>query len=81
MSWKPILIFVDETASFVHGFEAGRIWGSLHEDPHEQSFTVHGVNAELMIRMSEATKRGLIWEEIDDPIWCKVTFGPKPQDQ
>ena len=74
--WEPILKFVDESASFVHGFEAGRVYQALHDDAEEQTFTIHGANAELMLRIAESTEREIRWEETDTADWCVVTFGP-----
>jgi len=75
--WEFLLEFVDQSESFAHGFEAGRIWQGLIENPNEQNYTIHAANAELMLRISESTGRGLTWTELSDDKWVVVTFAPK----
>lgn len=79
-SWEPVLAFPDGSEAFVLGFEGGRIWQSLKDSEDEQTFIIHGGNAELMLRIAETTKREITWAEIDNPLWANVTFGPKPEE-
>lgn len=72
----PILPFVDESPSFAHGFEAGRVYQALLQDEGELTFTVHGSNVELFLRMAEVCHRKIGWHEANDPVWSTVTFGP-----
>lgn len=81
MSWQPILAFQDESQSFVLGFEAGCVWQALKHNEDEQTFIIHGGNAELMLRIAESTKREITWAEIDNPLWANVTFGPRPEEE
>lgn len=75
MSWEPILAFPNESPDFAHGFEAGRVWQALHEDTDALTFTVHGANVELMLRIAERLERTIEWGDVDET-WATVTFGP-----
>lgn len=79
--WEAVLIFVDESESFVLGFEGGRIWAALKENEDAQMFTIHGGNAELMLRIAESTGRALTWAETTDPLWSTAFFGPQPAEK
>lgn len=80
--WKPVLEFADQSESFALGFEGGRIWQALSEKPDEQTFVIHGANAELMLRIAEAegVERKLKWKETADPTWATVTFCRKDDE-
>jgi hypothetical protein len=73
-SFKPILEFDCQSADFARGFEAGRVWAALNEYPvRAVDVCAHGTNAEMVIRMAEATARQVASEEIGAD-WLRVRF-------
>ena len=69
-----VLPFDTTGTDFVRGVEVGRIWEQLKSDAAVVE-TVHATNAEMMLRMSEATGRALTGEILDDT-WMIVEFDP-----
>lgn len=64
----------DDDEPFALGFECGRIWALCRGDAPEISERVHAENAEMMLRIGEATRRPVRSEEIGDD-WIEVHFG------
>ena len=52
MTYELMIAFDDQSASFVHGFEAGRVYGAMKGKLHHIQETVHTVNAELFAQMA-----------------------------
>ncbi len=50
--YELLIQFEDQSASFVHGFEAGTIYGRMKEKRHVIEETVHTVNADLFAQMA-----------------------------
>lgn len=74
--YSLILAFPDQSDSFVHGFEAGRVWDALTDAADGDVVlieSVHQANAELYLRMGEALGRAVRWTEYGD-IWADITF-------
>lgn len=70
------LAFDRDTPDFAHGVEVGRLWEQLHADPYESvEQEVHAANAEMLMRLAEATGRRFEAEQHDD-VWMTVRFGP-----
>jgi hypothetical protein len=66
------LRFDTNASEFVRGVEVGRLWEQLQSDePVEQE--VHAYNAEMLLRMAEATSRALRAEELD-ATWLLARF-------
>lgn len=63
----------EDDAAFCRGFEAGRLWERAKHDPAEFEETVRAWNAEMVIRIGEATGREVRSEELGDE-WLEVTF-------
>lgn len=61
----------DEPFSF--GFECGRLWEMAKAQPEEFSQTVHGENAEMVLRIAESLGRSVRSEEIGQG-YIEVTF-------
>lgn len=59
---------------FALGFECGRIWALCRSDAEEITETVHAENAEMMLRIAEATSRGVRSVELDR-CYLEVSFG------
>lgn len=67
-----VLAFDTSTSDFVRGAEVGRLWEQLKSDePIVQE--VHASNAEMLLRMAEATGRALRADDLDDT-WLLVHF-------
>jgi hypothetical protein len=50
--WHPVVTFVDESESFVHGFEAGLVWAQIEAGAQVVERTVHAANQRLFRRMA-----------------------------
>jgi len=71
--WGLLLPFDTDSHDFVRGFELGRLWWILHTDSGEVWETVHASNAEMILRIGEATGREVFSEEVGDD-WLHVQF-------
>jgi hypothetical protein len=71
-----VLPFDTDNSEFVRGFEAGRIWSLLCESGDELELLAHGQNAEMFLRMAEATGRQVRSEELGGE-WISVSFSEK----
>lgn len=67
------LEFDTAAADFVRGVEVGRLWEILKGTPGEVEEIVHASNAEMILRIAEATGRGVRSQELD-ATWLLVTF-------
>jgi hypothetical protein len=68
-----LLPFDTDDAEFVRGFEAGRVWALLRGVGDEVVETVHANNAEMMLRLGEATGRRVRAVDLDEN-WIEVSF-------
>ena len=76
-----LLAFDTDDAMFARGFEAGRVWGMLRAAPEEAfSEAVHAANAEMMIRMAEATDREFTAKDLGGD-WVAIRFGPSRAEE
>ena len=78
-TYSPLLEFTNQIPDFADGFEIGRLWAITRANPDEVIVdTVHARNAEMLIRIAEATHRSF---QSDVPIedWVTVTFAPSEQ--
>jgi hypothetical protein len=74
-TYEPLLEFVDQTETFALGFEAGNVWRQLQDTDDEVTVLVHAGQAEMWMRMTEATRRdGCAGTELGDG-WMEVWFG------
>lgn len=75
-TFNALLPFDTQDPSFARGFEAGRLWGVLRERP-DDAFEEYAsaANAEMVLRIAEATGREVKSEELGDG-WLSVTFSP-----
>jgi hypothetical protein len=71
--YSLVLAFDTSDAEFCRGFEAGRIWQMLKNEDSVDAELVHGANAEMLLRMSEATRRPIAGAVLDDT-WIEVSF-------
>jgi hypothetical protein len=73
-NYSLLLEFDNESNDFTLGFECGRIWAilQLREEPFDCE--VHAENAEMILRMAEATNRSVQSKELGDG-WLTVMFG------
>jgi hypothetical protein len=71
-----LLEFDNQSPKFAYGFECGRIWALLREYPaSEIRETMHARNAEMILRMAEATGR-IVTTEDAGPDHLEATFAP-----
>ena len=75
-TYGMVLPFDTDDEEFCRGVEMGIVWAELkHRDAWDRfDATVHGNNAEMMVRIAEATNRPLTTHDTD-PEWFSVTFG------
>ena len=72
MSFELILPFNNDDENFIHGFEAGRIWTLMEENPDKlPGLIFHAVNAEMVMRMLESRGLPLVAEFTDDERWMR----------
>ncbi len=67
-----VVAFDTSTPDFVRGVEVGRLWEQLKSDEPVQQ-EVHASNAEMLLRMAEATGRSLKADDLDDT-WLLASF-------
>lgn len=61
--YAPVLAFDTDSPEFTRGAEIGRLWEQLKADgPVEQE--IHAGNAEMALRLAEATDRRLVCVEL-----------------
>jgi hypothetical protein len=68
-----LLPFDTDDPLFTRGVEVGRLW-ELLKTGEEVRETVHATNAEMVIRLGEATGRDFETEEPFDGAWLRVFF-------
>jgi hypothetical protein len=69
-----LLRFDTDDPLFARGFECGRLWAILRDDPEaEVSEYVRAGNLEMLLRLAEATGRAVQTEDADDA-WVLATF-------
>lgn len=69
-----LLPFDTDDAEFARGFEIGRLWAMLTLGDREVvAELAHTSNAEMLIRLGEATGRRAV-AEIHDDTWLIATF-------
>jgi hypothetical protein len=72
MTFEMILPFDSDDESFIRGFEAGRIWVLMEENPYKLTGLIfHAVNAEMIMRMIEVRDLKLTVEFTDDETWMR----------
>lgn len=73
MSFEMVLPFDTDSGEFVRGFEAGRIWTLMSENPDMlPGLIFHAVNAEMVLRMIESKGMSLKAEFTDDEVWMRL---------
>ena len=70
MGFQLLLPFETDSEEFVSGFECGRIWTLMEENPDKLTGLVfHAVNTEMVIRMIEKKGLPLKAKFTDDARW------------
>jgi hypothetical protein len=71
---QPLLAFDTDSADFIRGFEIGALWVLLAErgDAEVEEY-VHASNAEMIMRLAEASYRHVSSEELGND-WLLVRF-------
>lgn len=73
MAYELLIQFQDQSASFVHGFEAGQIWEALKARVPEIGRTIHEENVELASQMAERQGYDFNVKELDNG-WVDAKF-------
>jgi hypothetical protein len=68
-----LLRFDTDDAEFARGFEAGRLWAELRANDGEVAASIHASNAEMALRLAEATDRTVAATELGHD-WLEATF-------
>lgn len=72
-SFIMVLPFDTDSEEFVRGFEAGRIWGLMTDNPAMlPGLIFHATNAEMVMRMIETKGLPLKAQFTDDQIWMRL---------
>lgn len=72
MSFEIVLPFDTDSEDFVRGFEAGRIWTLMGENPDKLTGLIfHSVNTEMVMRMLEQKGLPIKVKFTDDARWMK----------
>ena len=71
-----LLAFDRNDKEFALGFEVGRMWSVLSQTDENYEAEVHAANAEMMMRLAEATERTVESEELGDG-WLTVRFSER----
>lgn len=67
--YQPVLAFDTDDPEFARGVEVGRLWEQLRNEPDAFVQEIHATNAEMVLRMGEATGRTVAAEEMDGDVW------------
>lgn len=67
-----VIAFDTSTPDFARGVEVGRLWEQLKSDEAVVQ-EVHASNAEMLLRLAEATGRSLKADQLDD-VWLLARF-------
>jgi hypothetical protein len=73
-----LMAFDTDDPEFARGFEVGRLWEQLRAAPDCEPLEgelVHAANAEMLMRLGEATGRQARAVDLDGH-WLEVSFGP-----
>ena len=75
-TWSPVLLFDSDDQEFARGVEVGKLYEAVRTWPRTEPYeaTVHGSNAEMVLRIAEATRRPVKADHIDET-WMSVTYG------
>jgi hypothetical protein len=71
--YSLLLPFDTDDPEFARGVEVGRLW-ELLKTGEEVSETIHATNAEMVMRLGEATGRGYETEEPFSGDWLHIVF-------
>lgn len=70
-----LLPFDTDDPEFARGFEAGRLWALLRAGDDEVVQCIDASNAEMAMRLAEATERTVVATELGHD-WLEATFSP-----
>lgn len=69
--------FIDDSASFVNGFEVGQLWASFKMGDVPESSTVHTANVEQLRLVAEHYRYDMFVEPTEISEWTQLTFKKK----
>lgn len=71
-----LLPFNSRSRKFALGFECGRTWAILNSSDEAFDCEMHVANAEMILRLAEASERTVHTEEHDD-VWVTAYFSER----
>lgn len=77
--YELLLPFDNDDPRFVDGFEMGRLW-VLAQGGGEMAATIHAHNAEMAMRIAEATHRSFRASELSDG-WIELHLSERSGDE
>ena len=66
LDYDLIMAFIDETKSFVHGFECGRLWEWMTEGKDFDNYLIHSKNNKQVKKMLKIYEYDYRIEKIDN---------------
>lgn len=79
--FKPLMPFIDESESFVHGFECGQIWQKLQGGNSFVGYTIHTENSAQIQMICDHFKlpcKIMVWKS--DPTYSLLWTADFPND-
>ncbi len=73
--YELVVAFDRADPVFARGVEIGMLWQRLHAEPLPVSATIHASNAEMAMRLAEASGCSVRADGLDDD-WLMVVFAP-----
>lgn len=73
MTFELLLAFDTDDPEFVRGVEVGRLWHIARSDVDTIDETIHASNAEMAMRIGEATGRPFTAARVDD-MWIRISY-------
>lgn len=78
--WRPMVAFEDQSASYVHGYEAGMIWQQMQDEHAEIDVIVHLENKETLRSMADAAGYEMAYLALPEAAgWASVSFRRRPR--
>jgi hypothetical protein len=74
VQYDLVVAFDDDSASFVHGFEAGGLWEKMKLAPASIEKTVHTANETTIRRMARAEGYSIDWRNSDVDGWAYLVL-------
>jgi hypothetical protein len=70
--YSLVLAFDTDSPEFTRGIEAGRLYERMVRDPEPFDQMIHATNAEMALRIAEATGRRVSAVDVGDDVWLDL---------